>query len=235
MPRCWGSLYTQLPLCCQELQLLESVRVKFRELLNSLARLREELIGSPWVAVSAPAVHPRSRGMHHNGSSPLPISAQELDCLDDGSSAMPLSVAVEEMAPWLLMASEVQVLHGGWGGKTLLGICRWFIRTQLFSVEIRQWICETTFFNNDSPIPLNHPAVTIQIRTKPELPSGCNWSPSPIIASVDHLWLQPAGGRKPEESIAGVPPGESTRRRVGFTSWRCHGGAMGVPGISHQP
>ena len=34
--------------------------------------------------------------------------SEELDCLDDGSSSMPLSAAVEEMAPWLLLASQVQ-------------------------------------------------------------------------------------------------------------------------------
>ena len=38
--------------------------------------------------------------------------SEELDCLDDGSSSMPLSAAVEEMAPWLLLASQVQAQHG---------------------------------------------------------------------------------------------------------------------------
>ena len=36
---------------------------------------------------------------------------QELDCLDDGSSSMPLSSAVKEMAPLLLVASEVQAMN----------------------------------------------------------------------------------------------------------------------------
>lgn len=74
--RRWGSWYR---FDGEELQLLESLRENFRELLNALARLREEL-----------------------------------DCLDDGSSSMPLSAAVEEMAPWLLLASQVQATASGW-------------------------------------------------------------------------------------------------------------------------
>lgn len=74
--RRWGSWYR---FDGEELQLLESLRENFRELLNALARLREEL-----------------------------------DCLDDGSSSMPLSAAVEEMASWLLLASQVQATASGW-------------------------------------------------------------------------------------------------------------------------
>lgn len=39
---------------------------------------------------------------------------EELDCLDDGSTALPLSLAVEEMAPLLLVASQVQAAASGW-------------------------------------------------------------------------------------------------------------------------
>jgi len=74
--RRWGSWYRFRG---EELPLLEHLKAKFRELLNALARLREEL-----------------------------------DCLDDGSSSMPLSSAVKEMAPLLLVASEVQAAASGW-------------------------------------------------------------------------------------------------------------------------